>query len=188
MYIAQPLPKQKNKVVPPPEKQSISKYYIPHLIPGYADITSTGTKYLNESYRIYTENIDQLLTKNSISMDNFYVQPVCSPTRAALMTGRYPHRVGIPFAFAGTSLIKLPTNIPTLPKALKERNYKTHLIGKWHLGASKKSAHPLSNGFDSFFGNKGAQMNIVYCSPDFVYDVENKNGETKNTINITLIY
>ena len=185
---AQPLPKQKNKVVPPPEKQlnPLNIIYILADDLGYADITSTGTKYLNESYRIYTENIDQLLTKNSISMDNFYVQPVCSPTRAALMTGRYPHRVGIPFAFAGTSLIKLPTNIPTLPKALKERNYKTHLIGKWHLGASKKSAHPLSNGFDSFFGNKGAQIDQyshIAFDTDFVYDVENKNGEpAKNTI------
>ena len=121
IHLEQPLPKQKNKVVPPPEKplNPLNIIYILADDLGYADITSTGTKYLNESYRIYTENIDQLLTKNSISMDNFYVQPVCSPTRAALMTGRYPHRVGIPFAFAGTSLIKLPTNIPTLPKALK---------------------------------------------------------------------
>ena len=102
---------------------------------------------------IKTPNIDQLASEGT-RLDQFYVQPVCSPTRSSLMTGRYPIRYGLqvgvvrPWAKYG-----LPLEERTLAQALKEAGYTTAICGKWHLGHLSSRHLPTSRGFDHQYGH-----------------------------------
>lgn len=114
---------------------------------GRADCGFMGGK------EIRTPNIDKLAARGTI-LDQFYVQPVCSPTRAALLTGRYPMRHGLqigvirPWAQYG-----LPLEERTLPQALKEAGYSTAICGKWHLGTITPEYLPTRRGFDHQYGH-----------------------------------
>ena len=102
---------------------------------------------------IKTPQIDQLAAAGA-RLDQFYVQPVCSPTRAAFMTGRYPIRYGLhigvvrPWARYG-----LPLDERLLPQALKEVGYTTAITGKWHLGHFEPAYLPTHRGFDHQYGH-----------------------------------
>src|SRR4051812_40468509 len=114
---------------------------------GYEDCGFTGGK------EIRTPNIDKLAAAGS-KLDAFYVQPLCSPTRAALLTGRYPMRHGLqvgvvrPWARYG-----LPLGERTLPEALKSAGYATAVVGKWHLGHVEPAYLPTRRGFDRQYGH-----------------------------------
>jgi hypothetical protein len=83
---------------------------------------------------IKTPSIDQL-AQTGARLDQFYVQPMCTPTRAALMTGRYPLRYGLQTLVIPASMdYGLPTDEWLLPQALKAAGYSTAIFGKWHLG------------------------------------------------------
>jgi arylsulfatase A-like enzyme len=116
---------------------------------GYADLGCQGCK------DIPTPNIDSL-AKNGVRCTNGYVScPVCSPTRAGLMTGRYQQRFGHEFnpgpAEQAAADFGLPLTEVTLANRLKERGYATGMVGKWHL-SYKEAYHPQKRGFDEFFG------------------------------------
>lgn len=102
---------------------------------------------------IKTPHLDKLAQSGAV-FKQFYVQPVCSPTRSSLMTGRYPIRYGLqvgvirPEANYGLSLDER-----MLPIALREAGYTTAMTGKWHLGSFEKSYWPNARGFDSFYGH-----------------------------------
>jgi len=100
--------------------------------------------------KIITPNIDMLCSEG-VELDNFYVYPTCSPTRAALLTGRYASRFGIAQPIAMTSKKVLPTDVITLPGLLRENGYSTAITGKWHLGLRPESG-PLQYGFDYTYG------------------------------------
>ncbi len=100
--------------------------------------------------RISTPNIDKLCA-GGVELDNFYVYPTCSPTRAALLTGRYASRFGISQPIAMNSKQVLPTDVTTLPGILREKGYTTAIAGKWHLGLRPESG-PLQYGFDYSYG------------------------------------
>ena len=101
---------------------------------------------------IKTPNLDKL-ANSGVRLEKFYVQPLCSPTRAALMTGRYPMRYGLqvgvilPDADYG-----LPLNERLLPQALHDVGYTTAICGKWHLGSVDKNYWPDHRGFDHWYG------------------------------------
>ena len=99
---------------------------------------------------IKTPVIDSL-AKNGVDLNRFYVFPTCSPTRAALLTGKPASRMGIVAPISGKSEKTLPDSITTLPQALKERGYETAIFGKWHLGLSPSSG-PKAYGFDYAYG------------------------------------
>ena len=103
---------------------------------------------------IQTPNLDKL-AKEGIELNRFYTTPISSPTRAGLLTGRYPSRFGIrenvipPWRDFG-----IDPNEETLPEMLEKAGYTNRaLIGKWHLGHSRKIYHPLSNGYTHFYGH-----------------------------------
>jgi arylsulfatase A-like enzyme len=96
------------------------------------------------------------LARRGVILDNYYTHPVCTPSRAALLTGRYSHNVGLVGPLLGTSLCSLPNDTSTLAEELRARGYATHLVGKWHLGHAKWSSTPLERGFDTHFGIFGA--------------------------------
>ncbi len=99
---------------------------------------------------INTPNIDKL-AENGVELNQFYVYPTCSPSRASLLTGKYASRFGIGEPIAMKSKQVLPTNVETLPEALKKEGYQTAITGKWHLGLSLESG-PSHYGFDYTYG------------------------------------
>lgn len=125
---------------------------------GYGDLSCQGGK------DILTPNIDKLF-KQGIRFSNFYSNStVSSPTRASLITGRYPDLVGVP----GVIRTKpednwgyLSGDAPTLPSLLKKAGYKTAIIGKWHLGLDSPNL-PNERGFDFFHGFLGDMMDDYY--------------------------
>ncbi len=99
-----------------------------------------------------TPNIDRLAEGGTI-LDAHYVQPVCSPTRAALMTGRYATRTGVYTIVRPKAKWGLPLSERTLANALKEAGYETAICGKWHLGEYQKEYRPTQRGFDHQYGH-----------------------------------
>ena len=115
---------------------------------GYGDLGYTGAA------DAHTPNIDRL-AREGIAFPNGYVpSPVCSPSRAGLLTGRHPSRFGldvnIPYAPADES-VGLPLSETLLPEYLRQAGYRTGVVGKWHLGAADPY-HPLRRGFDWRYG------------------------------------
>jgi arylsulfatase A-like enzyme len=97
-----------------------------------------------------TPQLDKLASAG-VELDRHYVQPVCTPTRTALMSGRWTSRWG-PHVLAPSNLRAFPPGTTTLAFALKEAGYATHLAGKWHLG-SRPEWGPNSYGFDHGYGS-----------------------------------
>ena len=108
---------------------------------GYGDLGSFGNA------KIKTPNIDKLATEG-VKLTSFYVPvPICAPSRAGLMTGRWPYRTGIPW----NPPVKLNDDEITIADALRGRGYATGMVGKWHLGWTP-SDFPTHHGFDYYYG------------------------------------
>lgn len=161
MGCASEKPSQKNEDKPP----NIVFIFADDL--GYGDLGCFGALDIN------TPNIDEL-SNQGIRFTNFYsASSICSPSRAALLTGRLPQRMGIngvffPESFAGMS----PSEI-TIPELLKEKNYSSGLVGKWHLG-HRQEYLPLQQGFDNFFGTpySNDMTSLVYLRGNEVEEFE----------------
>lgn len=118
---------------------------------GFSDMGFLGSE-------IRTPAIDQLAA-TGLTVTNFYVHPRCSPTRASLLTGQYPHSVGMGFLTTphhvepkpGPYQGYLDHNATTLAEVLREKGYRTYLSGKWHLGEHERN-WPRQHGFDRYFG------------------------------------
>jgi arylsulfatase A-like enzyme len=119
---------------------------------------------------VKTPNLDALANAG-VRLDAHYVQPVCSPTRAALLTGRYPMRHGLqtgvvrPWAQYG-----LPLEEQTLPQALKDAGYATGIVGKWHLGHHAPEFLPLRRGFDYQYGHYNGALDYFKHDRDGGFD------------------
>ena len=112
---------------------------------GYGDLAGYGHP------TIQTPHLDRMATEG-MKFTQFYVgASVCTPSRAALLTGRYPIRSGLTRVLIPSSTGGLPDEEVTLAEALKEVGYATGIVGKWHLG-SKPEFLPLNHGFDYYFG------------------------------------
>ncbi|MEK9807662.1 MAG: arylsulfatase [Halieaceae bacterium] len=114
---------------------------------GWADVGFHGNE------QIATPALDRLAAEG-VQLDRFYTTPICSPTRAALMTGRDPMRLGVAYS----TIMPWQNNgvhpdETFLPELLQTAGYQTAMVGKWHLGHAQASYHPNSRGFDHFYGH-----------------------------------
>ena len=128
---------------------------------------------------IDTPSLDRLAAEG-VQLDRFYTTPICSPTRAALMTGRNPIRLGVAYA------VILPwdtTGIHPeerfLPEAFLDAGYQTAMVGKWHLGHAQQTYHPNERGFEHFYGHLHTE--VGYFPP---FDNQGGTDFQKNGVTI----
>jgi len=131
------------KPVPVEKKPNVVIFFIDDM--GYSDISCYGQK------KWKTPNIDQLAENGIRFTDAYSASPICSPSRAGLLTGRYPARMGIQQVFFPGNYTGIPQKELLISELLKTAGYTTGIIGKWHLGSREKFL-PLQNGFDEYFG------------------------------------
>ncbi len=113
---------------------------------GWADVGYHGGD-------IDTPSLDRLAAEG-IELGRFYTTPICSPTRAALMTGRNPIRLGIAYAvIMAWSNNGVHPDERFLPEAFLDAGYQTAMVGKWHLGHAQQTYHPNERGFEHFYGH-----------------------------------
>ncbi|QDU45253.1 Arylsulfatase [Symmachiella dynata] len=141
---------------------------------GYGDLSSYGATDMQ------TPHVDQLM-RAGMRMDYFYANcPVCSPTRAALLSGRYQELVGVPGVIRThpeNSWGYLAPDAVLLPQILKPAGYHSAIIGKWHLGLEPKN-HPGARGFDFFHGFLGDMMDDYYHHRRHDQNYMRRNTET----------
>jgi arylsulfatase A-like enzyme len=125
---------------------------------GYADVGFQGSR------DIPTPNIDALAKGGVRFTDAYVTGPYCSPTRAGLMTGRYPQRFGHEFNPDGNPEFGLPLDQTTMADRLRAAGYRTALFGKWHLGSAPQ-LRPMERGFDEFFGFLGGDHSYFDARP-----------------------
>lgn len=137
-----------SRLAPPAAAQERRRPHVVYILAddlGFQDVGFRGSD-------IATPNLDRLAATGT-RLGQFYVQPMCTPTRAALLTGRYPLRYGLQTGVipSGASY-GLAQDEFLLPQALKQAGYRTALVGKWHLGHADAAFWPRQRGFDSFYG------------------------------------
>ena len=139
----------------------------PNIILILTDDQGWGDLSINGNKDIYTPNIDKM-TLNGVSFDRFFVSPVCSPTRAEILTGRYHVRTGVYDVSLGGERINITEE--TIADVFRASGYKTAAYGKWHNGM-QAPYHPNTRGFDDFYG---------FCSGhwgNYFNPILEKNGE-----------
>lgn len=136
---------------------------------GYADVGCYGAKGFK------TPNLDKMAAQG-LRFTNFYAaQAVCSASRAALLTGCYPNRIGIRGALGPRSKVGISDNEKTIAEILKTKNYATAIFGKWHLGHHKQFL-PLQHGFDEYMG-------IPYSNDMWPVGYDGKPADKKHRFN-----
>jgi arylsulfatase A-like enzyme len=119
---------------------------------GYADFGFQGGG-INGDFADLTPNIDSIAT-GGVKFSNGYVSgPVCCPSRAGLLTGRYQTRFGMEQNIQSEPNAGLPTTEKTIANTMKALGYRTYALGKWHLGEDLPEHHPNQRGFDEYFGH-----------------------------------
>jgi arylsulfatase A-like enzyme len=124
---------------------------------GYADLGVYGSR------DVPTPHIDRLAAEGIRFTDGYVSGPYCSPTRAGLMTGRYPQRFGYEFNPDGSPHFGLPVGEKTMAERFRAAGYRTALFGKWHLGSSDET-HPMHRGFEKFYGFLGGEHSYMHVA------------------------
>lgn len=172
----------------PQEVKAAAVNELPNIVVILADdLGWNSVGYHNQEFK--TPHIDSL-ADSGITLNRFYVAPMCSPTRAGFMTGRYPIRFGCaravipPYRDFG-----LPTSEVTLPEMLSDLGYENRgIFGKWHLGHRRAKWHPLAQGFTHFHGHYNGAIDYFDLSRDGVldwhigYDSSNEEGYATDLI------
>lgn len=133
----------------------------PNLVIFLADDAGWGDFSFSGNPQVATPNIDSIAA-GGVSLDRFYVCPVCSPTRAEFLTGRYHPRTGVKGVSTGEERLNLDEK--TLADALKAAGYTAGAFGKWHNG-SQWPYHPMARGFDTYFGHSSGHWGEYFDAP-----------------------
>lgn len=133
----------------------------PNVVIMLADDQGWGDLSVNGNTSIATRNIDRIAA-NGARFDRFYVSPVCSPTRAELLTGRYHPRSGVRGTSAGAE--RMSADESTLAEIFQRAGYATGVFGKWHNG-QQAPYHPNSRGFDEFYGFASGHWGHYFSPP-----------------------
>ncbi len=133
----------------------------PNLVIFLADDAGWGDYSHSGNTQVSTPHIDSI-AKEGVSLDRFFVCPVCSPTRAEFLTGRYHPRTGVRGVSTGQERLDLDEK--TLADALKAAGYATGAFGKWHNG-SQWPYHPMARGFDTYFGHTSGHWGEYFDAP-----------------------
>ncbi len=136
---------------------------------------------------IQTPNIDQL-AQGGVRLEQYYAEPFCTPSRAALLTGRYPFRYGLQTAaIPGGARYGLATDEWLLPQALKAAGYETAIVGKWHLGHADRKYWPRQRGFDYQYGAMVGELDYFTHSAHGVTDWYRNNQPVKELGYVTTL-
>lgn len=133
----------------------------PNIVVFLSDDQGWGDLSLNGNTNLETPNIDSL-GRDGAQFDRFYVCPVCSPTRAEFLTGRYHPRGGVYSTSTGGERLDLDEH--TIAEVFKSAGYRTGAFGKWHNG-SQYPYHPLARGFDEYYGFTSGHWGDYYSPP-----------------------
>src|SRR5262245_18138229 len=151
----------------------------PNIVHIVADDLGWKDVGFNGCIDIKTPNLDALAATGA-KFTQFYVQPMCTPRRAALMTGRYPFRYGLTtIVIPGSASYGLDTNEWLMPQCLKEAGYTTAIIGKWHLGHADPRYWPKQRGFDYQYGAMIGEVDYYTHSDAGVLDWFRNNKPVK---------
>ena len=152
----------------------------PNVVLILSDDQGWGDLSMNGNTNIHTPNIDKL-AQNGVTFDRFYVCPVCSPTRAELLTGRYHVRGGVYSTSAGGERLDLDET--TIAQVFKQAGYVTAAYGKWHNGM-QPPYHPNARGFDDYYGFCSGHWGN-YFSPMLEHNGEIVTGDGYLTNDLT---
>ncbi|XP_077987935.1 arylsulfatase B-like [Glandiceps talaboti] len=146
----------------------------PHIVFFLSDNSGwSDVSWNDETGVMQTPNMEAL-ARSGVILNQTYVQPICTPTRAAFTTGRYPYKLGL-----GHGMILPPQasylrpNESTVAEQLKQRGYATHIVGKWHLGACRWEVTPTFRGFDTHYGPLNGYIDY------YTHDVAVSNAEAR---------
>ena len=129
----------------------------PNIVLFLSDDMGWGQPGFNGGEEVETPSIDRI-AEEGIRLTQFYVAPVCTATRGALLTGRYSWKNGTAVRFNGRTGMGMRVDERTLAEALRDAGYATWLVGKWHLGQWQHKHLPLQRGFDHHYGLYGAEI------------------------------
>ncbi|NJN81190.1 MAG: sulfatase-like hydrolase/transferase [Caldilineaceae bacterium] len=129
----------------------------------------------NDGY-VRTPNLDRLVDESVCLSQHYSASPVCSPARAGLLTGRYPHRTGALTPQEVLGLDRIALDEVTLGDAFQQGGYATGLIGKWHNGALDPRYHPNARGFEEFVGFRGGWADYYRWRLDVNHSTRSTDG------------